>query len=406
VASVLKDWERAQRKYAQASSGTDDALDELLAVLREHRDRIDASGSQDGVKDALLERLKEGNFKERVKDASHAAYNAVSKVGKKMDELVHPDISAACRGVDMDKVSLNRVIAEHFFREARFRVGETFSQEAGVQDYESLRKPFQELHVILSELDRRNVQPALKWAQTNQKGMGGEGHLEFMLHRLHFLHLLEHQGRAAAIVYAREVFGPFAVRHLEDIQQLMGLVLWTGSLDRAPRRDLLSKRMWQAAAEEVARQSCALLGQAAESPLLVSVAAGATVLPMLLKVSKMKGGAIDFQTCQQLPVELELGREYYFHSIFACPVSKDQSTKDNPPMALPCGHVLSKESIQSIAKKERIRPFKCPYCPHECKFTDCREIIFPQVEAEQLLQMRNHLHLSETAFSASAAKSS
>ena len=53
--------------------------------------------------------------------------------------------------------------------------------------------------------------------------------------------------------------------------------------------------MWQAAAEEVARQSCALLGQAAESPLLVSVAAGATVLPMLLKVSKMKGGAIDFQ---------------------------------------------------------------------------------------------------------------
>lgn len=68
-------------------------------------------------------------------------------------------------------------------------------------------------------------------------------------------------------------------------------------------------------------------------------------------------------------MELELGREYYFHSIFACPVSKDQSTKDNPPMALPCGHVLSKESIQSIAKKERIRPFKCPYCPHECKFT-------------------------------------
>lgn len=55
---------------------------------------------------------QEGNFKERVKDASHAAYNAVSKVGKKMDELVHPDISAACRGVDMDKVSLNRVIAE------------------------------------------------------------------------------------------------------------------------------------------------------------------------------------------------------------------------------------------------------------------------------------------------------
>ena len=33
-------------------------------------------------------------------------------------------------------------------------------------------------------------------------------------------------------------------------------------------------------------------------------------------------------------------QEFVFHSIFACPVSKDQSTRDNPPMLLPCGHVL------------------------------------------------------------------
>ena len=41
----------------------------------------------------------------------------------------------------------------------------------------------------------------------------------------------------------------------------------------------------------------------------------------------------------QLPVEVELGREFTFHSVFACPVARDQSTPDNPPMILPCGRV-------------------------------------------------------------------
>ncbi len=31
-----------------------------------------------------------------------------------------------------------------------------------------------------------------------------------------------------------------------------------------------------------------------------------------------------------------------FYSIFACPVSKEQSSEENPPMMLPCGHVLCK----------------------------------------------------------------
>ena len=37
-------------------------------------------------------------------------------------------------------------------------------------------------------------------------------------------------------------------------------------------------------------------------------------------------------------------QEFVFHSIFACPVSKDQSTDTNPPMLLPCGHVLCQVS--------------------------------------------------------------
>jgi len=259
--------------------------------------------------------------------------------------------------------------AQHFFREGRFDLGTLFASESGVEGSEALKSPYQEMHRVLEALaKRRDVEPALDWAERNAARLGGEGHLEFMLHRLRFIQVLEGEGRRAAIEYARRHFPKFAARHLEDVQGMMGLLLWAGRLDEAPRKELAAGRLWEQAAEEVARQSCALLGQASESPLLVSVAAGAAVLPTLLKVVRTMGKGIDFKTCEQLPVELELGREYYFHSIFACPVSKDQSTKENPPMMLPCGHVLSRESLLTICKKETARTFKCPYCPQECRF--------------------------------------
>ena len=61
------------------------------------------------------------------------------------------------------------------------------------------------------------------------------------------------------------------------------------------------------------------------------------------------------------------------HPAAAC---RDQSTPENPPMLLPCNHVLCKESIEKIAKG-RSRVFKCPYCPMEASANNLRAITFP-----------------------------
>ena len=53
---------------------------------------------------------------------------------------------------------------------------------------------------------------------------------------------------------------------------------------------------------------------------------------------------------EQLPVEIALGPEFVFRPIFACPVSRDMSTPDNPPLALPCGHVLAEQSVAKLLK--------------------------------------------------------
>lgn len=65
-------------------------------------------------------------------------------------------------------------------------------------------------------------------------------------------------------------------------------------------------------------------------------------------------------------IEIPLPSENRYHSIFACLVSKEQSTELNPPMMMTCGHVISKDSLQKLNKSGgqvdiNFRPFIVSY---------------------------------------------
>ncbi|KNC84685.1 hypothetical protein SARC_03119, partial [Sphaeroforma arctica JP610] len=72
-------------------------------------------------------------------------------------------------------------------------------------------------------------------------------------------------------------------------------------------------------------------------------------------------------------VEIDVGKDHQYHSVFACPVSREQTTAENPPMRLPCGHVIAKVSLRNLSKGVR---FKCPYCPQEQTPADAVQIYF------------------------------
>lgn len=72
-----------------------------------------------------------------------------------------------------------------------------------------------------------------------------------------------------------------------------------------------------------------------------------------------------------LQVEISLPPSYHFHSIFVCPVSKEQGTDQNPPMMMPCGHVIAQESLDKLSKGAK---FKCPYCPGESHPRDAKKV--------------------------------
>lgn len=51
---------------------------------------------------------------------------------------------------------------------------------------------------------------------------------------------------------------------------------------------------------------------------------------------------------RHLPIEVEMEQRFHHHSIFCCPVSREPSSLTNPPMLLPCGHVISACSLDKV----------------------------------------------------------
>jgi len=177
-----------------------------------------------------------------------------------------------------------------------------------------------------------------------------------------------------ALDYARANFPPFQTQYLREIQQLVTALAYASNLSESPYgRTFRTDTAWDEVSSSFTREFCSLLGLSAESPLYIAATAGAIALPTLLKLATIvKEKRTEWTTQNELPVEIALPRSMIYHAIFVCPVSKEQTTENNPPMMMPCGHVVAKESLAKLSKGGR---FKCPYCPSESQPKDARQII-------------------------------
>ena len=329
---------------------------------------------------------------------------------------------------------INRAIAMHLLREGQFSVATTFIEEAQgasshhipyarlhTQDTPSvdldepmdeddidadieashsmtassdlsslqsqeLQNRFSEMYGILQELKARNLVPAIEWARANSEELEARGsNLEFELSKLQYVWLFkgsavngladdEHNGRAGALAYARQNFGRFQARHLREIDRLAGAMAFASNIASSPYRDDFAiDGAFSEVASSFTREFCSLLGLSAESPLYIAATAGALALPQLVKfMTKTRTKGTEWTTADELAFETPLPARMMYHSIFVCPVLKGQTTESNPPMMIPCGHVLAKETLQNLCKGTR---FKCPYCPSEGQIKDARQII-------------------------------
>lgn len=262
-----------------------------------------------------------------------------------------------------------------------------------------LQAKFAEMYHILDSLrNNHDPNPAIEWSRRHSIDLERRGsNLEFELSRLKFVDLytstpteddtmsdiddiddpyqtLAQTNIMRALEYARATFSTFSSRYAHEIKSLMGSLAFAPNLETSPYNSLFHlSASYNNVSDSFTREFCGMLGLSSASPLYTAITAGGIALPVLEKVERvMAASRGQWTSVNELPVETPLPGSFSFHSVFVCPVSKEQATDENPPMMMPCGHVIAKESLEAHSRgKSRM---KCPYCPSESGPKDAKRV--------------------------------
>ena len=111
------------------------------------------------------------------------------------------------------------------------------------------------------------------------------------------------------------------------------------------------------------------LGERGEASRLMAL------LPVLMRSTGITGKPLgSWLHGDVLPIEVDLDKRFRFHSVFACPVTRELATKSNAPKMLPCGHVFSNDSIAGLARPAHRS--NCPFCPSHQTTHQVRPVYF------------------------------
>nr|CAD7402120.1 unnamed protein product [Timema cristinae] len=152
---------------------------------------------------------------------------------------------------------------------------------------------------------------------------------------------------------SEDLLSDFITVLVPELQSLMGMFLYLPhGISSSPYSHLLDPNMWVEIYDVFTRDACSLLGLSVDSPLSVCVNAGCTALPALLNIKQVmlqRQVTGIWNGKDELPIEIDLGQDSRYHSVFACPILRQQSTENNPPMRLICGHVISRDALNKLS---------------------------------------------------------
>jgi hypothetical protein len=232
-----------------------------------------------------------------------------------------------CLNESLENDLVNLAIQSHFIRTGQFDTADTFAKEANINSDKSV---FVEMHSILDAMDT-SLDPCLNWCLKNQDVKGVKD-LQFQLHKANFISFLQSNQLKVALEYAKSHFNSYSDSNLKEIQQLMTSILFKNknkynydiSQIKSDIKYLFSNLF------------CQNLGLSPESPLYVALNVGVTAIPRLQKSQKVLKKGVEWSQQGELPVEVELADNQRWHSVFVCPVSKEQATEENPAMLMIC----------------------------------------------------------------------
>jgi len=375
----MDEWDRISHCITQlnqsraiAETNTLSAISSILAAIDQCKHKLDMQRSDDlsgSILAELLEESEQVDLVSRKRDESvHAALSQLkqavnSALGADEDEREKDDLGIV--PASPEELSLmDRALSWHFLHEGYLDTARTFLKETGlncIPDADLLRVKTG-LEAVDIMTSRRDLGPAISWLENHSSLTSN---LLFDLHRLRFLQLASSQ--TEAIGYAQRNFKPFADFRSQEIQTLLGGLLFHASVSSShsaqSSTNVVEDRSWQnarlALLNEIRRPYCSM------SVLISTGSRALSELREYQKLMMLPESKITRKSWTDLPnLPVQVKTHAHFHSEFWCPITQEQTDNhSNPPMLLTCGHVVAKSSISRIAKSRQ--RFKCPTCPTE-----------------------------------------
>ncbi|CEG46967.1 rmd5 family protein [Plasmopara halstedii] len=315
----------------------------------------------------FIRRAKYLNADQNVTNELKAIHVLLSKFSKQIDKSLSTDISKVCRSNEVKQKLVCQLVAEYLYQDGQIEAADAMCKEANLELPPTFRNCFVELHQILKALRIHDMQPALDWARKHRKDLEQLNiDVEFELIRLKYVDILESSADMMdAVNLANKELPYFHHTHTEEVGVLMSCVLFKGKLEESPYKTLFKTNRWEKIQDTVMHAWCCLRRVPFRSYLGICLSTGVSALPAMQKlVSLTDSKLIDWDRMEELPVEIPIPQEFRFHNVFSCPVSKEESTPNNPPILLKCGHVICHSCVKRFSYN-MTRRFKCPTCPIE-----------------------------------------
>ncbi|CAF4009755.1 unnamed protein product, partial [Rotaria sp. Silwood2] len=300
-------------------------------------------------------------------------HGSISKIGKTIDKCFQSDFGNVPIFELFDKPEklklIYMIICEDLYRQGRMSIAQQLIEETNLKnnDLFNVEKNFlEEINMILENLREKNLLPALDWCQRKKNELNQTGSLlEFHLHKMRFIQLLQMGNFDEAKNYMSNLrqYSILNGRCEQAVNELMGALIFAQrDLTKSPYKYLLEPHLWLQLSELFMQQAFQQVGLSQDSPLYVVMKIGFQALPALMSIVNAMQNT---QVCHilskdELPIEMDVGQEHRYHSVFACPILRQQITDQNPPMKLVCGHVISKDALNKLSIQNKL---KCPYCP-------------------------------------------
>ncbi|OWZ62982.1 hypothetical protein AYX15_04964 [Cryptococcus neoformans] len=393
VSPALSALEALSSSTSTSSSGPVNVLiDDHLAQAKRH---IIAGEDPRTVVQELQKAVAKS--KKEVEKNLKAWYLALGNVGKAIDKTFPAQLSAISRAyegprlfVDQDaSQALDKAVLESLGRRGLWDSVAALETETSLVFSPERRLLAEELQQITTSLLSNDISPALKWCEENKSFIHSPPHpssLPYFLHRAVFKSI-EDPGNA--IMYARQHMMTYLP--LYPVTKLITSRLYDGAnkLEFKGQDTEMEGTVINSFEQENEVDLVALVAMfqsefkrrhqwPKEDPLEVAVDLGSKggALNVIEKARRVMGEHLGHvREWTDLPMEVPLPPSRRYHSVFVCPVSKEQATESNPPKMLVCGHVIASESFERLLKGGR-REAKCPYCPVETAQSAAQRLYF------------------------------